>query len=103
MSQRESDTDFQRRAGLGYGRLAAAGIAAQFETPEDRQRNLEATVRLLTEENSRALMRVAELEEKLQALLARMPQDDSAATLGSPTLQTPHSGPAAKPVTAPKP
>jgi hypothetical protein len=70
MSQPESDTEWQRKHGLGYGRLAAASVR-RFETDDDRRRNLEDTVRVLSEENARALTELADLK----ALIAKIPLD----------------------------
>ena len=64
-----SDTDFQKKHGMGYAVQAAAAAGApvppyesRFDTEQTR-RNQEEAIRVLTEENSRLLQENARLRK----------------------------------------
>lgn len=68
------DTEFQRRHGLSYSKLAAAdaGVPVRKDDPsrfntDHTRRNQEEVIRILTEENARLIQEKTALQKALDA------------------------------------
>lgn len=62
------DTDFQRRQGMDYPRLAAAAAGAEFETEIQRQNQIVA-IRLLHKQIEEKNLTIRKLEQDNAALV----------------------------------